>query len=245
MAYVPFKQHEAVIGEMARALVRGFSPLALILFGSQGRGDADEFSDVDFVAVVDTADPEEVERDMRRELARFELDTHLFVRTPQAFLREGRIPGASVYPAAKEGRYLHEWPNWRSRFAVDTPEEEDRMDIMRREYAQRAQKYLDDAVYSLKTGAYLRCRDLCRYAAVVALKGLHVRQGAHPPRDIDISFQFAQARSFEPGLKELAKQATALDSAAPGSLYEAQEVLALAEHCVASVLDLYFVGGES
>jgi len=236
--------HPAVIEDMARTLVGRFAPKALILFGSQARGDADEFSDVDFVAVVDTDRPtDDVQRDMLDALARFGLPAHVFVRTPDEYLRQSRIPGAMVYPAEREGRILHEWPGWRESRSAGHDLALERTRILADEYAARAEFYLAEAARRLEDGAWLACRDRCRYAAVKALQGLHVLHGAHPPRDIDVAFQFSAARAVEPGAAPWRETALDLAQARPESRDEAAGLLERATDMVRSLLNLYGLEG--
>lgn len=229
-----------LIDEMARTIVGRFTPKALILFGSQARGDADEFSDVDFVAVVDTPRPaDDVERDIAEALARYGKDVHVFVRTPEDYLRQCRIPGAMIYPAEREGRVLHEWPGWRETAAVHTDGERDRAHVLAEEYAARARRYLDDAARYLDNGGWMACRDRCLYAAVKALQGLHVMHGAHPPRDIDVAFQFRAARALAPEVGPWRELVMELALARPESRESAAGLLDKCLNMVRAILALY------
>lgn len=240
MAYISPEDQPAVVRDMARAIVRGFSPLALILFGSRARGDADEFSDVDFVAVIDTErDPGEVEREILRAVERFGILTHVFVRTPRDYQREARVPGAMMWPAEREGVALHEWPGWRERFPAAVNPRADLLGVLDREYRAKARDYLDRARSMLALGALLRCRDACRFAAIAALKGLHAVHGVHPPRDVDLDFQFRRAASLEPGLAGLRALADSLDGPPPQDETEARALLDASRDLVDAALDLY------
>ncbi len=240
MKYISPEDQPAVVRDMARVIVRGFSPLALILFGSRARGDADEFSDADFVVVTDRAeDPAAVEREILRAVARFGMQTHVFVRSPDAFQREALVPGAMMWPAAREGVLLHEWPGWRERHPVDPDPAADLARVLDREYRAKALDYLDRARSQLALGALMRCRDLCLFAAIAALKGLHAVHGAHPPRDVDLAFQFRRAATLVPELAPLRAGAEALHDAAPQTEPEARAALDTATALVRAALDLY------
>ncbi|BBD07085.1 nucleotidyltransferase domain-containing protein [Desulfovibrio ferrophilus] len=244
MTYLSAEDHPEIIDDMARAIVGGFAPKALILFGSQARGDADEFSDVDFVAVVDSGQPsDDVQRDILRALSRFPLDVHVFVRTPEEYLRQSRIPGAMVYPAEREGKFLHEWPGWRERSAVDTDAERDRQVVLRNEYCTSALDYLEEAEKRLGSESWLACRDRCRYAVVKALQGLHVRAGTHPPRDIDVAFQFRAARTLTPEVADWRETAMDLHLAVPESLESAAGLLKRTTAMVQAIIELYALEG--
>ncbi|MBU1003064.1 MAG: nucleotidyltransferase domain-containing protein [Proteobacteria bacterium] len=240
MTTLPVEAHPGLIDEMARAIVGGFAPKALILFGSQARGDADEFSDVDFVAVVDSGRPSDaVQRDILRALARFPVDVHLLVRTPEEYLRQVRIPGARVYPAEREGKFLHEWPGWRNRSAVDTNAERDRSQVLRDEYAASALVFLVEAEKRLAEGAWLACRERCCRAVVKALQGLHVREGVQPPRDIDVAFQFRAVRTLTPEVADWRETAMELHLAAPESIESGTDLLERVSVMVRAVVALY------
>lgn len=186
---------------MKESIVAGFDPEAVILFGSQARGDADELSDIDMLVVLDTdEDPAELGERIARSLEHIPTEKHVIVRTPGGFLRQKDIPGAMAYPAALEGRVIYEKDGWRGGPSPEESYGERRAAVLEGEYERPAERYLALAGESLEKGQLYRCRDLARLGAIRSLKGIFAKHGLHPRREIDLVFQFERARVLEPAL---------------------------------------------
>jgi uncharacterized protein len=84
-------------------------PATIIVFGSYGRGDATEASDLDLV-VVENELPDKAAEYLRLRAAvgriRVGVDLLLFARSD--FERRSQVPGTLPYRAKKEGRVLHD-----------------------------------------------------------------------------------------------------------------------------------------
>jgi len=95
--------------EEAAAILREAVPEAtILLFGSQGRGEAKPDSDLDLLVV------EPVVRSRRKEMARLadllrplRIPADVLVFSRAAFDKWSRIPGNVLYRAAREGKVLH------------------------------------------------------------------------------------------------------------------------------------------
>ena len=99
---------EQVLQEAVRRLVEGFHPAAIILFGSQARGTADERSDVDLLVLCDPpADHWALTLAMDRALWGLGLARDLVVLTPAEYRRLREVPGTVARYAAREGRVLY------------------------------------------------------------------------------------------------------------------------------------------
>jgi predicted nucleotidyltransferase len=102
----------AIIAERCREPLRAARAHRAVLFGSYARGDADGYSDVDLVVVLDTDRPF-VERaldlgDLARALP---VGVDVLVYTPQEFDR-GLARGVGVFDAiAREGQTVYERPS--------------------------------------------------------------------------------------------------------------------------------------
>lgn len=71
-------------------LLKGYEPERIILFGSQARGEADEYSDYDLIVIKRTDKPFlDRLRDMVPYLVRFSRPAEILVYTPDEFERMG------------------------------------------------------------------------------------------------------------------------------------------------------------
>jgi predicted nucleotidyltransferase/HEPN domain-containing protein len=202
--------------DLKEALLGAYDIEALILFGSLGRGDADEFSDIDLLVMETDRERAELSGEMAEYLRPYTLDIHVIVRTPQEFCRQGDIPGTLDYSAHREGRILFDKGDWRARNLPFESYETRKLEVIRREYAGSARDFMDRAESSLRKGNLFRCRDFCRFAALRAVKGIFVKYDIHPPRETDLIKLFHEVRELEPGLDQEIGFLRELNSFRPG-----------------------------
>jgi len=100
---------ENVIAAMTERIVQQFNPLRIILFGSQARGDAGPWSDVDLLVVLpEVANKREAAVEVRRALVNFTISKDIIVTTPDEIERRGDLVGTILRPALREGKILYE-----------------------------------------------------------------------------------------------------------------------------------------
>jgi predicted nucleotidyltransferase len=202
---------------LREALLDAYEIEAIILFGSLGRGDADEFSDVDLLLVVETdRDAAELGKEMAGYLDALTKDKHVIVKTPQEFCRQKDIPGTLVFSAEKDGRILFDKRGWRSRHRPTDSYEVRKREVIDREYLRSAFDFLGQARLSLERGSFYRCRDFARFAAARAIKGLFVKHDIHPPRGTDLVDLQNEAKDLEPDLLRFAGFIKELNRYCPG-----------------------------
>jgi uncharacterized protein len=102
-------EHGAVPADLLQAVVDYFSPRQVILFGSQGRGEAGPDSDIDLVVVLDDDAPNEyfsagAAREARKAYRR-SCDIMAWRRSD--FYRRARIVGSLPYTVLQEGRIVY------------------------------------------------------------------------------------------------------------------------------------------
>ena len=96
------------ISIMTERIVREFDPLQIILFGSQARGDADRYSDIDLLVVfVELADKRKTTVDIRVALADLPVAKDILVSTPKELERHRTRIGSVLRYAQREGKVLY------------------------------------------------------------------------------------------------------------------------------------------
>jgi len=109
MSVTPNNATENVIAAMTERIVQQFDPLRIILFGSQARGDAGPWSDVDLLVVLpEVANKREAAVEVRRALVNFTVSKDIIVTTPDEIERRGDLVGTILRPALREGKVLYE-----------------------------------------------------------------------------------------------------------------------------------------
>ena len=97
------------IAEMTNRIVRDFSPLRVILFGSHARGEAGPHSDIDLLVVLsEVADKRQTTIEILRALRDRLIPTDIVVTTPDEITRRGDLIGTVLRPALREGKVLYE-----------------------------------------------------------------------------------------------------------------------------------------
>ena len=206
---------------LREALLEAYEIEAIILFGSLGRGDADEFSDVDLLLVVETdRDTAGLGKEMAGYLGALTKDKHfighIIVKTPQDFCRQNDIPGTLVFSAANDGRILLDKRGWRRRHRPIDSYEKRKREVIDQEYLRSAFDFLARAQSCLERGSFYRCRDFARFAAARAIKGLFVKHDIHPPRGTDLVDLLNKAKELEPDLVKYSKFIKELNRHCPG-----------------------------
>ncbi len=111
---------ETIIAAMTERIVQQFDPLRIILFGSQARGDAGPWSDVDLLVVLpEVANKRDAAVAVRRALGNFTVSKDIIVTTPDEIARRGDLIGTILRPALQEGKVLYE----RNKFISQPPNE--------------------------------------------------------------------------------------------------------------------------
>jgi predicted nucleotidyltransferase/HEPN domain-containing protein len=184
---------------MKDALLDAYAPEAVILFGSLGRGDADEFSDVDLLIVMKTdRDVKELGEEMAEYLDHLSRDRHTIVRTVANFCRHMDIPGTLAFSARREGQALFEKPGWCTQNLPVDSYALRKKEVLKQEYAESALDFLAQAQSAFEKGNLFRCRDFMRFAAARAIKGLFVKHDVHPPRGTDLEELLEKVKGLEP-----------------------------------------------
>ncbi len=100
---------ETTISQAVKLLQEAGEPTRIILFGSYGRGQPHEDSDLDFLVVQpETRDRRREMVRLRRILSPLRIPADVLVVSEQAFREWSDTPGNILYEAAKEGRVLYE-----------------------------------------------------------------------------------------------------------------------------------------
>lgn len=100
---------EAIQAAAERLAAAASSPARIILFGSYGRGDADEDSDLDLMVVEkELMDRAQEYMRLMDALGRVGTGVDVLVYPLDEFERRSQVPGTVLYWANKEGRVLYD-----------------------------------------------------------------------------------------------------------------------------------------
>ena len=100
---------EKTLHEVVERIIAAAKPSRVILFGSYGRGDADEGSDLDIMVVEPQIDNrcEEMIR-LRDAVGNVDVGVDVLVYSEEEYRRRSQVPGTVLYWARKEGMSLYE-----------------------------------------------------------------------------------------------------------------------------------------
>lgn len=198
---LPTKEQRELAVHLKDAILAAYDPQAVILFGSLGRRDTDEFSDVDLLVIIETdRDTNELSKGINDDLDYITMEKHIIVRTPWDFFRQWDIPGTLDFSAVKEGRILFIQKNWPIQHLHPEPYSVRKQAVLDQEYIQTAYQFLARAESSLEMGNLFRCRDYTRFAVIKAIKGIFVSHNINPPRDTDLVTLIHIAKKLEHAL---------------------------------------------
>lgn len=98
-----------ILNEIVQRLVAAAQPSRVILFGSYGRDDADNGSDLDIMVIKPTVTNryEEMIR-LHKAVGSIGTGVDLLVYSDAEYRRRSRVPGTVLYWARKEGRAIYE-----------------------------------------------------------------------------------------------------------------------------------------
>jgi predicted nucleotidyltransferase len=99
---------EQILQEVVKRIVAAARPSRVILFGSYGRGDADEGSDLDLMVIVPGA-PNQYEEMVRLDkvVGNVGVGVDVLIYSEAEYERRSQVPGTVLYWARKEGRALY------------------------------------------------------------------------------------------------------------------------------------------
>ena len=101
--------NEKVLQQVVRRIVAMAQPRRVILFGSYGRGDADEGSDLDLMVVLpDVSDKYGEIIRLHKAVGDVGVGVDVLVYSEAEYQRRSQVPGTVLYWARKEGRRLYE-----------------------------------------------------------------------------------------------------------------------------------------
>ena len=99
------------ISMMTERIVQEYDPLQIILFGSQARGDADRYSDIDLLVVFpELSDKRKTAIDIMRNLSDIPVPKDILVSTPEELERHRTRIGSVLRYAQQEGKVI--WKSW-------------------------------------------------------------------------------------------------------------------------------------
>lgn len=103
---------EQTLQKAVGRIVDASHPSRVLLFGSYGRGDADEGSDVDLMVIQSQVENQGAQMVyLRQILGAVGVGVDLLVYSEAEYERRSQVPGTVQYWARREGRTLYEAPS--------------------------------------------------------------------------------------------------------------------------------------
>ena len=180
------KKQTYIVGRLKRFLIDHYTPEMIILYGSTARGDADEFSDIDMMVIMNAGDREKVSAEILKATDHIVHDKHIMLRSVEEYYTQRDIPGTMVFSALREGVILFKRPG----FDID-------------EYLEQVHEFLERSRKALESKQLFRCRDFLRFAAVRMLKAVMVFRDIHPPRSTDLKTLVEMTQKLLPDVEKL------------------------------------------
>lgn len=101
--------NQTILDPVRRAAEVALSPLKIIVFGSYGRGDADDHSDLDLLAIEREVSDQAAEyMRLHRAVGPIGVGVDVLVLSQEEFEHRSQVPGTLPYWAKKEGRLLYD-----------------------------------------------------------------------------------------------------------------------------------------
>lgn len=100
---------QATIENITRRIVDNFDPVRVILFGSHARGDADRYSDIDILVIMENGvDKINTEISIRKKVKDLPGGKDILVATTNDVEQRGNVCGYALYYAIREGVVTYE-----------------------------------------------------------------------------------------------------------------------------------------
>jgi predicted nucleotidyltransferase len=101
--------NEQTLRQIVERVVAAAHPSRVILFGSYGRGDANDNSDVDLMVIKPKlTNPREEMLDLYRAIHSVGAGVDVLLYSEAEYQRRSQVPGTVLYWARKEGRAMYE-----------------------------------------------------------------------------------------------------------------------------------------
>ncbi|MFC1839111.1 nucleotidyltransferase domain-containing protein [Thermodesulfobacteriota bacterium] len=192
-----------IVKRLTGAILKGHDPEMVILFGSTARGDADEFSDIDILVIMDDDNPDATAQKIMADTDQVDTEKDIKVITPDEYYTQKDIPGTILFPILNEGTVVYKKTTFNTEIIPIKTYEERKRDIIKKEFIEQAFDFLEQAAAALENNSMFRFRDYTRFAVIRALKAVFVLNDIHPPRETDLDLLMEMIDKLHPVVKEL------------------------------------------
>lgn len=194
---------QADIVKKLTSILLNYDPEMIILFGSTARGEADEYSDIDILVLLETDRPEAMALKIKANTDHIGIEKDIKVITPDEYYTQKDIPGTILFPILNEGVVLYKKPAFDEDVEPSLKYEDRKRDVIKKEFIEQAFDFLEQASAALENNNLFRFRDYVRFALVRTLKSVFVLRDIHPPRETDLGVLLGMANEQHPVVKEL------------------------------------------
>ena len=200
---------------LVESIIKDYEPEMVLLFGSQARGDANKYSDIDIIIVKDTKERLKDRHNIIHTVADPRVPVDLIIYTPQEFRDMVRVGHRFVEKALRDGVVLYDKVGYYTEVkeAIMSGTIDMRPDPAEegRRWLGQAEVFLQSAIHSSGGGFYALACFQFQQTAETALKAFLYSKGESYLHTHSVETLRQRCESYEPDFVAITKEARKLD----------------------------------